>query len=336
MALLPAGEPILDGGSCVGHRSLTLGATDRTITLEVWYPAAQPTAVAAHYEVIPGVALQSVVATRDASPAEGRRPLVLMSHGRTGTRVSYSQFCEGLASCGVVVVAPDHDGDTLGAWLSGRNLDDRANEVQRVADARAIIDAFLHGHPDVPAELAGVVDRRAVAVAGHSYGAYTAFAVTAGAHGVPAHSSVGAVIGLQPYLRSLSESALARVGVASLLMVGGTDDVTPAATDADRGWQHVTGRPAWRLDLPRSGHQACSDIALYAELVEHVPDLPQMVRDDLLATAADSTGPGVRPWREVVREQVFTTSSFLSSVFGLDSLAVQPLAADSDSVLHRR
>lgn len=336
MTVLAAGEPILTDRAHVGHRSVSLRGADRTISMEVWYPASSVGASAAAYEVLPGVALQSVVATTSAPAGPVRHPLVLLSHGRTGTRVSYSQFCEGLAACGNVVVAPDHDGDTLAAWLSGRNLDDRANEVQRLTDARSIIDSFLHGHDDLPDEVVEAVDRRCVAIAGHSYGAYTAFAVAAGAHGVPAHPSVGAVIGLQPYLRSLSESALSRVGVASLLMVGGTDDVTPAATDADRGWQHVTGRPAWRLDLPRSGHQACSDIALYAELVEHVPELPQLVRDYLLATAAGSSGPGVPPWRDVLREQILTASAFLSSVFGAGAPGSDPLGEGSDSVLHRR
>ena len=336
MTVLPAGEPLLEGTHAVGHRTITLDTEPRAITAEVWYPAVAATGPASTYEVIPGVALQSVLATEGSAPAVGRHPLVVMSHGRTGTRVSYSQFCEGLAASGAVVVAPDHDGDTLGAWFSGQQLDDRSNEVQRSTDAAAVLDAFLHGHPSLPSEVADAVDRRKVAVAGHSYGAYTAFAAAAGAHGIPAHSSVSAVIGLQPYLRSLSESALSRVGVASLLVVGGTDDVTPAATDADRGWQFAPGRPAWRLDLPRSGHQACSDIALYAELVEHVPELPDLVRDYLMATAAGSNGPDVRPWRDVLREQVSTCWAFLSAVFAGDSSAEHRLHPDSDSVLHCR
>jgi len=335
MTVLPAGDPLIPG-AMVGHASSSVQGPDRRIAVEVWYPAASLGSTASIYEVIPGVALQSVIATDGAEPAPGRHPLVIVSHGRTGTRVSYSLFCEGLAAQGAVVVAPDHDGDTLGAWFSGRNLDDRANEVQRLNDAHAVIDAFVHAGDDVPAAIAEVVDRRCVAVAGHSYGAYTAFAAAAGSHGIPAHPAVSAVIGLQPYLRSLSETALARVGVASLLVVGGTDDVTPAATDADRGWQFVTGLPAWRLDLPRSGHQACSDIALYAELVEHVPELPQLVRDYLMATAASATAPGTRPWRDVLIEQIATSWAFLSTVFRGADHGDAILEPESDSRLHRR
>jgi predicted dienelactone hydrolase len=259
-----------------------------------------------------------------------------MSHGRTGTRVSYTQFCESLAGCGAVVAAPDHVGDTLGAWLAGTQSDDATNESQRLTDAHQLVEAFLQGHPDLPHELAERVDRRKVAVAGHSYGAFTAYGAAGGARGVPAQSAVRAVVGLQPYLRSLSENALARVGAASLLVVGGRDDVTPADSDADRGWSFVPGRPSWRLDLPGHGHQACSDIALYAELVEHVPDLPQLVRDYLMATAAGTSGPGIRPWRDVLRDQVLTTWAFLSGVFAGEAHPAGPDLGDSDSQLQRR
>lgn len=336
MTVLPAGEPIIDGGAPVGHRTISLDVDGRPLECEAWYPASSSRGDASTYEVIPGVALRSAVALEGVAPADGRHPLVVLSHGRTGTRVSYSQFCEALAASGAVVVAPDHAGDTLGAWLSGAQLDDRGNEEQRLADVRAVIDAVLRSHPGLPVDVAGAIDRRHVAVVGHSYGAYSAFAAVAGHHGIPAHPAVSAVVGLQPYLRSLGEATLARVGVATMLVVGGTDDVTPAATDADRGWALVPGRPAWRLDLPRSGHQACSDIALYAELVEHVPELPQLVRDYLRSTAAGTCGPGVRPWRDVLREQVVAVWVFLSAVFAGDERPEHRLDPESDSVLHRR
>jgi hypothetical protein len=74
----------------------------------------------------------------------------------------------------------------------------------------------------------------------------------------------------------------------------------------------------WRLDLAGAGHQAISDIALYAELAEHVPDLPQLVRDYLISTAAGSVGPHARPWRTVAAAQVEATWAFLSIVLGID------------------
>lgn len=338
MTTLSAGSPLMGTAVPVGHRSVSLAfdARSRPLDAEVWYPATSTAVESAEYEVIPGVRLRSSVASSGPRPADGRHPLVVMSHGRTGTRVSYTQLCESLAGCGAVVVAPDHAGDTLGAWLSGTQVDDATNEIQRLTDARQLVDAFLQGHSDLPGDLEGLVDRRSVAVVGHSYGAFTAYGAVGGARGVPAHPAVRAVVGLQPYLRSLSENALGRVGSASLLVVGGTDDVTPAATDADRGWEFVPGRPSWRLDLPGHGHQACSDIALYAELVEHVPDLPQLVRDYLLATAAGTSGPGIRPWRDVLRDQVVTTWAFLSGVFAGEPQPDAPDLGDSDSVLQRR
>ena len=67
-----------------------------------------------------------------------------------------------------------------------------------------------------------------------------------------------------------------------------------------------------------------------------MPDLPVIVRDYLMATAAGSSGPGVRPWRDVLREQISATSSFLATVFGGGGHVDDWLSADSDSTLHRR
>jgi hypothetical protein len=130
---------------------------------------------------------------------------------------------------------------------------------------------------------------------------------------------VRAVVGLQPYTRVLSDYALGRVRVPTMLAVSTHDRTTPPDTDADRPWAIIPGRPSWRLDLPGAGHQASSDIALYSELADHVPDLPDVVRMYLAATALDVVGDGLRPWRMVLREQVVGVWAFLTEVLDLSS-----------------
>ena len=321
MDVVETGDPIEEPSRCIGRRSLTLvdeARDSRGVPIEVWYPAVDGGEARSVYEVLPGVAFRGVTALDSPSASAGSFPLVLMSHGRTGTRISYSLLCEALAARGAVVVAPDHSGDTLVDWLTGANVDDRTNEVNRVLDAGFVLDTLLSERADGLDDVAGTVDSTKVALMGHSYGAFTAFATSAGSRGVSPRSEVGAVVGLQPYVKSMSESLLGRVTVPSLLLVGERDTVTPAATDADRAWRHVPGRPAWRVDLLGAGHQASSDIALYAELVDQVPNLPDLVRDYLVATAEGTSGPGIRPWRSVLADQVAAVWAFLQVALQID------------------
>ncbi len=343
MHVVETGDPIESPRLSIGRQSLVLIDTHRegrSLPTEVWYPAIDRGEERSVYEVLPGVAFRGVTALDAPVPAEGRFPLVLMSHGRTGTRISYSLLCEALAARGAVVVAPDHAGDTLLDWLIGANVDDRSNEVNRVLDAGFLLDSLLSPSGSVPADVACLIDPSRVVLMGHSYGAYTAFASAAGARGVPARSEVSAVVGLQPYVKSMSERLLGRVSVPSLLLVGERDSVTPANTDADRAWNHVPGVPSWRIDLLGAGHQASSDIALYAELVDHVPELPDLVREYLVATAEGTSGPGVRPWRAVLADQVAAIWAFLQVALQIDPVGgedtVERLAGSDGLEVARR
>src|SRR4051794_31512129 len=140
---LRAGPPLEPTSTAVG-RSVTLIADerrdDRVLGIDCWYPALGGEGPASVYELLPGIGFTSS-ALADAPAAPGAHPLVIWSHGRSGTRSSYSMLCEGLAARGYVVIAPDHPGDTLGDWLLGAAVDDATNETQRVADVRFVIDA---------------------------------------------------------------------------------------------------------------------------------------------------------------------------------------------------
>ena len=264
MTALNAGAPIEPPSRPVGRRTVTLvdEARDmRRLDVDIWYPAAASEAERSVYEVVPGVAFHAAWAQHAPHAAIGRFPLVLFSHGRTGMRISYSQVCEAFAARGAVVVSADHPGDALGDWLSGQHSDDRTNEVNRVGDAHLVLGAMLHGHPEIPGDIAALVDPTRVVLAGHSYGAYTAYATAAGSRGVEPHAHVAAVIGFQPYMRSMSDALLSRVQVPSLLVVSERDQVTPAHVDADRAWALIPGRPSWRVDLAGAGHQAVSEAA---------------------------------------------------------------------------
>lgn len=343
MTTLTAGSPLEAPHYQVGRRTISFvdpARDGRMLAVDLWYPAAPSDAEPSIYEVFPGVAFAGAAAQHNVPALDGQFPLILLSHGRTGMRISYSLVCEALAARGAVVVSSEHPGDTLFDWLTGTQSDDRTNEVNRVADAHLVLNALLAGDPSVPADVMSAVDHDRVALAGHSYGAYTAFAVAAGSRGVAPHSSVRAIVGFQAYTRSMSDALFARVNVPTLLIVSEQDQVTPATVDADRPWALLAGEPTWRLDLAGAGHQAISDIALYAELADHVVDLPDLVREYLRFTAAGSQEAHGRGWREVEQLQVAAAWAFLQVALDIDvaagSAAADTLAALPGLTLHRR
>ena len=289
----------------------------RLLGVDVWYPAASARADRSVYQLMPGIEFESAAA-QPAGPAHGGSfPLVLFSHGRTGMRFSNSLLCETLAARGAIVVSAEHPGDALADWLLGTYVDDRTNEMGRVADANLLLDALLKGHPSFAPDVTAAIDHNRVVMAGHSYGAYTALATVAGRRGVAPHSAVKAVVSFQGYTRTLSDAALARVTLPTLLVVGECDRSTPASSDADRPWQLLAGSPTWRADMAGAGHQASSDMGLYADLVDHIPYLPEQVKTFFAETVVDAIGPGLRPWRELLIEQIGTTWAFLTEVLEL-------------------
>jgi predicted dienelactone hydrolase len=352
MSSLSASPPIEMAGRPVGRRTFTLIDTNRpTATgpggrievVDVWYPAVAGPQQLTAYEPIPGIVFESANARDDAPFEAGRFPLILLSHGRTGMRFAYAMLAEALAARGAVVVAADHAGDVMSDWLRGTFVDDRTNEVNRVGDARFLIDTLLD---PVAAAAAGMADVSAmiaadmVALVGHSYGAYTGLAVAAGVRGVAPDARVGAVVGLQPYTRSMSDAALARVTAPTLLILSEFDTTAPITTDGERPWQLITGRPLWRLDLHGAAHHASSDMGLYLELAGRIPDLPPMVAAYVAMMTPDMIGEHLRPWRAGLLLQLDAIWAFLQVTLGFDLAAglaeAEHLALTPGIVLQRR
>ena len=110
--------------------------------------------------------LWTVDALRDAPPADGRFPLILLSHGDGGHRLSHHDLATYLARHGYIVVAVTHPGDSdrdPTAWRTDRVL------VGREYDLRVALDAVL-ADPVFGAH----VDRDRIGVAGFSLGGYSA------------------------------------------------------------------------------------------------------------------------------------------------------------------
>lgn len=176
---------ITEGGPMVRY--------DRTLTLEVWYPAAlaagqKPGGV---YRVMTrDPAIMATIygeAVRDASPrpreASARQgqsgyPLVIISHGYPGNRYLMSHIGENLASKGFVAVSIDHKDSTyddqkaFGSTLYNRPFDQLfvLNEIDRLSGAGS--GSFLSGLAD--AGRAGII--------GYSMGGYGVVNVIGGGY----------------------------------------------------------------------------------------------------------------------------------------------------------
>ena len=150
---------------------------DRTLKVEVWYPATLP-AGAAQRGDYPGVITRdpSVVVTlhgravRGAAPLpkDGGYPLVIVSHGYPGDRYLLSHLTENLASKGYVVAAIAHAESTyddmkgFASTLYNRPFDVLSvlNELQRM------------GRKESATVWGGLVDVSKTGVVGYSMGGY--------------------------------------------------------------------------------------------------------------------------------------------------------------------
>ena len=150
---------------------------DRTLTVEVWYPASLPTEKAPRGDY-PGVLTRDPAmvvtlhgrAVRDAAPLgkEGGYPLVIVSHGYPGGRYLLSHLTENLASKGYVVASIDHKDSTY---------DDQkafsSTLYNRPFDVLAVLDELQRSSRRESATVwGGLIDASRTGVVGYSMGGY--------------------------------------------------------------------------------------------------------------------------------------------------------------------
>lgn len=146
---------------------------DRSLTVEVWYPAADDATGDTSFPVIlrdgETTAVITGQAMRDAAPAAGEAfPFVIISHGYPGNRYLMSHLAENIASKGYVVASIDHrdstyeDKTAFGSTLVNRPIDQKfvLNQVAELSKG----DGFL----------GGLADTDNSALIGYSMGAYGA------------------------------------------------------------------------------------------------------------------------------------------------------------------
>lgn len=170
--MLPVQSP-----SAAGIQALTVPADGSLPALSgaVWYPCAtSPTPLQ--------LGPFSLVAARDCPVVGAHLPLIVMSHGRTGSFLGHRDTAQVLADAGFVVAAISHPGDN--AQDSSRS-DALSAFVDRPADIKRLVDYLLAAWSG-----AGVIDPARVGLFGFSRGGYTGLVV------VGAEPRFGAAIGM--------------------------------------------------------------------------------------------------------------------------------------------
>ena len=169
---------------------------DRTLTLEVWYPAALAAGQkpGGDYRAItrdPAItATLHGQAVRDAAPltTDAPYPLVVISHGYPGNRYLMSHLAENLASKGFVTVSIDHKESTyddqkpFASTLYNRAFDQLfvLNEMERL------------GKPGSGSFLAGRLDASRTGIVGYSMGGYGVVNVIGGGYSKTSETIAGA------------------------------------------------------------------------------------------------------------------------------------------------
>ncbi len=153
-AVLPRGE--------TAFRQLRIDEeSSRPLDVALWYPTLQR---GASQMIGENIAFSGTRALRDAEPASGEHPLLLISHGYGGNWRNLNWLAQRMVLQGYIVAAVDHPGTTTG----NQHPQDAQQLWLRPQDLRHVMNKVI-ATPD----LAGRVDIQRIAAIGHSLGGWT-------------------------------------------------------------------------------------------------------------------------------------------------------------------
>lgn len=266
----------------VGYRSVAFSylpdgaGRRRSIGAGIWYPTRDTEGTPASY-LVPRDDVFVGASVLDA----GNLPVVIFSHGSGGYAEQSFFWTEYLASHGFVVAAPTHTGNTFAATtIPFSTLADRPRDVSVTLD-ELYADEELGPH----------LSNDDVAVAGHSFGGYTAFAVVGAKFNLEMMRANCNRVPSLDFCDELTEEVEARfdtgfrdprfklaipmapfgayliygdgaqqVDVPVLLLTASMDESLPNWAEGDRFWASLDGPDDRRVDIEGAGHFTFSNV----------------------------------------------------------------------------
>lgn len=243
------------------------GSDGLPLTVQIWYPTAEGAGPTVFYD---GALLGDAFPGAAPDCAEPH-PLVAFSHGSGGVRWQSPFFTEFLATHGYVVVAPDHRGNTF--FVATSPFEDLM--LRRPQDIEDTVDWAFDAAADPESPYVGCVDPDAgYAVAGHSFGGYTALALSGATVNDPFGTGtvqlgdprVWAAVAFAPWDGAGAiTGGTSEVGVRTMILTGALDETTPLA-QVDGLWDPLTVDPRYYGVFPEAGHFSFSPVACYTSV----------------------------------------------------------------------
>jgi len=158
--------PFLASAQNIGERTLHYNDTTRKrpLTTEVWYPTADPLKPAGK-DFAPFVREETVT---DAKLEHKKYPLILISHGTGGGRLTLEWLADNLVRHGFIVAAVDHWGNTY----DNKIAIDFLTPWERPQDISFVLTGLLKDP-----EIGPAIDQDRIGAAGFSIGGYTVIAL---------------------------------------------------------------------------------------------------------------------------------------------------------------
>jgi alpha-beta hydrolase superfamily lysophospholipase len=300
------------------------GSAPRRLAVTLWYPAQAPGGgksfttsyryATTPVDTVPPGSVPAEVAVpgqagRDAAPAAGRHPLLILSHGFANRALMFSDLAEHLASKGYVVAAIDH-GDLADLAVS-RPMAFLNNVLHRAADQRLVMAEITRRAASTGNDPWAHIDGSRIALAGYSMGGFGALATAGAAYdpgsplfaqGPPGTAAVlsqtpspppalRALIAFAPWggaapLRAFNAAGLMQGKLPSLFIAGDADDVADYAGGIRWLYEH-SGGPRTLITYQNARHNVATN-ATPAELAHRFEylerqDEPVWRKDRILA-----------------------------------------------------
>jgi predicted dienelactone hydrolase len=234
-----------------------MGAPDRTLVTELWYPATT--------EPMPGLP-----ATKDAPVAAGKFPLIVHSHGFMDSRNGEAYFARHLASHGYIVAAPDYPLSN-GAAPGGATITDVPNQP---GDLSFVIDSLL-----ADATYGGAVDRDHIGASGLSLGGLTTLLATF--HTRLRDPRIAASLPIAPASCMLTAPFFAQP-VPVLFLHGDADLIAPIDSNSRRSFP-LAKDPRELVTLKTGSHTGFSGFATLFDPKMHYDSVGCMVLGNISA-----------------------------------------------------